>query len=392
MKKEDFLPSSPGTLLPLVGGGLAFRPHPLPPEVRWDVALVRAHGDARAEVGRLEAAFPTDMDPYLLTQPLVRREAFCSSRMEGTHTTPVKMTLFDLEPEEEEPAGSSQREQTREVLNYVRAMEHGLVTLRDGRLPLCNRLFKELHGILLGDVGGRPGRRGEFRVTQNWIGRRVDGIRGARFVPPPPAEMEEGMANLERFLHSGVDTDAELPPFVAIALVHYQFETLHPFEDGNGRIGRLLIPLILAEKGLLRVPALHLSPAMERNREEYVDRMLRVSQRGEWNEWIRFFLRMIEGSARETLDRVQLLGRLRDDYRDRVQTRRASALLPRLIDGLFRNPSLTIGIAAKTLEVTPSQAAIHLRRLEKLGILREVSGRDRNLVFLADEILRATFD
>jgi Fic family protein len=200
------------------------------------------------------------------------------------------------------------------------------------------------------------------------------------------------MDSLEAFINTQMNKEATLPILVSLAMAHYQFETIHPFQDGNGRLGRLLMPLILLERGLLREPLLHISPTLERRREEYVDLMLQVSQMGSWREWIMFFLEIVEASANEALGKARALRQLRCEYDTKVITRRVSALLPKLLDELFKRPSITIGRAVTVLGVTQPQAAAHIHKLETLGILTEVTGKAKNKRYAAMEILKIIFD
>ncbi len=268
----------------------------------------------------------------------------------------------------------------------MRAMDHGLGRL--GELPVCLRLIGELHSVLLRGVRGDSERPGEFRTVQNYIGRRVDGLRNARFVPPPPAELEKCLQDLERYLNPQEGTAAaELPLLIRLALVRYQFEAIHPFRDGNGRVGRLLIPLILCNEQRMRSPTLFVSSYLDRHRDEYVDRMLCVSQRGEWSAWVQFFLQGVVESAQESIERVAGLLALRDEYHGQFHSARSSALLLKLIDALFGQPSMTIARAAEVLEVTAASASANIQKLEAAGILKEVTGRKRDRMYIAPRIL-----
>ncbi len=390
MRTSDFVESAPGRLVQISSGVSAFVPNPLPPEIpAFSAELMNAHGDARYAVGKLEKALPDSFDPWLLAHPLMRREAYYSSLMEGTYTTPEQMALFD---ETEEGTGEAMaRAQTREVMNYVYAIERGCGEIRKKERPITSHLIRMLHRTLLSQVRGNEGATGEFRKKQNYIGRQIDGIEGARFIPPPPADVDPAMLALENYIQDGMGPTASLPTFVSLAFVHYQFEAIHPFEDGNGRIGRLLIPLILIEKGVLKEPLLHISPSLEKRREEYLDRLLAVSQRGDWENWILFFLQTLQRSSEDALRTAEALVELRRKYLTMVRTPRASGLLQTLVEGLFRKPSVTFNEAADKLGVTHAQASAHVRRLEELGILKEITGGTRNLRFLATELLKTVF-
>lgn len=371
-------------LVPAEGGGRAFVPNSLPEALPYEARTVQLLALAENALGRLEGSLDRLVNPYLVAGPLLRREAILSSRIEGTYTTPKQLVLLEAIGEERAPGGADA--DTREVLNYIRAMDHGLRRLRE--LPVCLRLISELHSVLLRGVRGDRERPGEFRTVQNYIGRRVDGIQNARFVPPPPAELEQCLQDFERYLNPQEGMAAQqLPLLIRLALVHYQFEAIHPFRDGNGRLGRLLIPLILCHEQRMRSPTLFVSSYLDKHRDEYVDRMLRVSQRGDWSAWVQFFLQGVVECAQESTQRVAGLLALRDDYHGQFHSARSSALLLKLIDELFGQPSMTIVGAAKVLEVTPASASANIQKLEKAGILKEVTGRKRDRMYIAPGIL-----
>jgi Fic family protein len=320
----------------------------------------------------------------------VDRAQHDTARASSRYATAEQLVLLEAGSP---PPDERQREDTREVLNYIKALHHGLQMLKD--LPVSNRLICEIHQRLLSGVRGDSEQPGEFRRTQNYIGRRMDGIGGARFVPPPVTEMLEGLSDLEKYIHlephGPPDPNAEPDPTVApllvrLALIHYQFETIHPFRDGNGRVGRLLIPLLLISHGRLREPLLCMSGYFERHREVYTDHMLRVSQLGDWRTWIEFFLRGVVESARESVQLASLLLALRQSWQRQFQAARSSALLLKLVDELFRRPAITIGQASKVLGVTPAAASSNIDKLVKAGILSERTGRKRDQVFVATDV------
>ncbi|APD10575.1 Adenosine monophosphate-protein transferase SoFic (plasmid) [Thermus brockianus] len=275
------------------------------------------------------------------------------------------------------------REDAQEVLNYIRALERGRALLKE--LPLSLRLLKEMHAVLLQGVRGQNRAPGEFRRAQNWIGPPGCTLAEARYVPPPPGPMLEALDALERFWHS----DHGLPPLVEIALVHYQFEAIHPFLDGNGRIGRLLITLMLLERNLLPEPALYLSAYFERYRSQYYDLLLRVSQTGDWLSWIVFFLQGVKTEAKDAAQKAQRLTALRQSWRQIYQSQGGSAHLLALIDLLFEQPVLTAPIVQKHLGVTHAWAMRLLRRLVEDGILSPIGQARRNRLYGAREILQA---
>jgi Fic family protein len=384
---RDFTDSAPGRLVPTTHGLLAFVPDPLPRGIALPPAAVKRLAAAERAIGRLSGVTLQEFNPYLISSPLLHREAILSSRMEGTITTPEQLVLLEAEQTDHGPRGVKD-EDTVEVLNYVRAMQHGLRRLES--LPVSLRLIKEIHGVLLSGVRGERQDPGSFRRRQNFIGRRAgDRIEDARFIPPPVQEMDRALSDFEAYLH---DESIEDPFLVQLALTHYQFEAIHPFRDGNGRVGRLLIPLIMIAKERLDAPVLYLSVFFERNRDPYVDLLLRVSQTGDWIRWIDFFLEGVVESANEATRQAAALMDLRQRYHRQFQSARSSAKIIRLVDELFQSPSITIRRAATMLSLTAQGAANNIQKLEAAGVLRETTGRKRNKVFVADEILPFLYD
>ncbi len=353
----------------------------MPVELNLDQGTVRLLSEADYALGRLAGSAGRLVNPYLIGQPLLRREAILSSRIEGTFTTPEQLVLLEAGVP---PTGQDARAaaDTREVLNYVRAMERGLELLKT--LPVSLRLVGAVHEVLLTGVRGGQDRPGLFRTEQNYIGSPHASIDQARFVPPPVPEMIKALNRWERDLH--LDPDP-LPLLVRLAVAHYQFEAIHPFRDGNGRVGRLLIPLLLCAHERLAAPLLYMSAFFDRYRDEYVDRLLRVSTRGAWQDWVGFFLRGVAECARDGQRLTDDLLALRERYHAAVRAARSSGLLGTLIDDLFRVPSITIGRAASLLGVTHAAASYNLRKLQSLNIIVEVTGRTRAQVFVAREIL-----
>jgi Fic family protein len=382
MQPSDFTARSPGKLVPTERGATAFVP--VPESLELDGASLRTLLDGERALGQLTGiirGMGTQINLHVLRRPMLRREAIASSRIEGTVTTPEQLVLLEVEGARgAEPAMS----ETREVLNYIDALDHGFARLRE--LPICTRFMTELHAILMKGVRGDEERPGEVRTVQNFIGATRD-IREARFVPPPPDRLAACLDELERTIHPK-DRDA-LPDLVRLALIHYQFETIHPFRYGNGRIGRLLIPLILCTYERLDAPSLYLSPFFEQHRTKYMELLLRVSMTGDFASWVRFFLEGVHSSALEAIARAEALAALRRKYHATLSSARTSALLLKLVDSLFELPMITIGRAATLLEVTPAAASANLRKLVNAGILAEVSGRVRDQRFLARELLAA---
>ena len=384
MQRSDFSSNSPGALVDAERGALAFVPNPAPAQLELSGAAVVLLGRAERALGHLTGtlrAAGKQVSKDLIITPLLRREAISSSRIEGTNTTPEQLVLLELEARDTEP--SRDLSDTQEVLNYLTALNHGFDRLRE--IPVCLRLLQELHEVLMRNVRGDAERPGEFRTVQNFIGSSQD-IRQARFVPPPVPDMRRCLEELEKYMNGAEDM---LPHLVRIALVHYQFEAIHPFRDGNGRVGRLIVPLLLCSYERLEEPTLYLSPFLEKHRTRYIDLMLRVSQTGDYESWVRFFLEAVDSSALESIRRAEALLELREAYRQRLQGKRASAALLALVDGLFSRPSVSLARAAELLGgVTAASASANVRKLVEAGILREVTGRKRDQRFVASEILR----
>jgi Fic family protein len=374
----DFSPESPGRLIQILPGVSAFVPEPMPDEVALDYVAIRLLSDAEHAIGRLVGAVGRTVNPFLVGSPLLHREAILSSRIEGTIATPEQLVLAEL-------AGPSDAGEVvgdaEEVVNYMRAMRHGLRS----KLPMSLRLIRELHGVLMKGVRGGKERPGEFRDAQNFIGSPGALIGDARFVPPPAGAMRESLDAFERRLHA---RDERLPILVKLAVAHYQFEAIHPFRDGNGRIGRLLLPLLLVREKRLEEPVLYLSAYLERHRKEYMDLLLAVSQKGAWLEWVRFFLKGVEESASESLEQTDTLLALRERYHNQFRSARSFGVLQQLIDNLFVSPSITMTTTAKALKITPAAASANIRKLTEGDVLREVTGRKRDQVFVAHEILK----
>lgn len=370
--------------MPTERGALAFVPAPAPDGIDLEPATVALLARAERALGHLTGtirAAGKQVNPHLITAPLLRREAISSSKIEGTNTTPEQLVLLELEQPSTSPSGNVS--ETQEVLNYITALNHGFRRLQE--IPVCLRLLQELHEILMRGVRGDAERPGEFRNVQNFIGASQD-IRQARFVPPPVAEMRRCLEELEVYMNEAGDI---LPHLVRVALVHYQFETIHPFRDGNGRVGRIIVPLLLCSYERLEGPTLYLSSYFERHRTQYTDLLLRVSQTGEFGSWVRFFLEAVDVSASESIRRAEALLQLREEYRRRLQQSRASAALLALVDGLFERPSVSLAHAATLLGgVTPAAASANVRKLVDAGILAEVTGRKRDQRFVANEIIR----
>lgn len=349
-------------------------PAPLPPAISWSGDLVLALSRADAALSELSGIGSQLPNPHLLIDPYVRREAVLSSRIEGTQTSLSDLFLDEIDPQRVEAS----RDDVREVRNYVTALEYGLARLSE--LPLSVRLIREIHARLMDGVRGGHATPGEFRRSQNWIGRPGSTIETADYVPPPPHEMHEALSDWERFLHS---RDA-MPDLVQCALVHEQFEAIHPFLDGNGRLGRLLITLFLVERGRLRQPLLYLSAYFEANRIAYYDALQAVRTDGDWDRWVLFFLAGVEQVALRAADQSRELTAMREHYRAAVADRPKALAL---VDELFRSPFINAAVAARRLGVSDPTARTAIAALEAAGLLREFTGRAWGKVWGAGPVL-----
>ncbi len=381
MRAADFRDSPAGTVVPIPEGGVAFVPRPLPRELLLDPPLIRLLDEASRKVATLAGVGETLPNPYLLTRPFVGREAVLSSRIEGTQASQSDLYRFELS------ARRQGQDDVREVANYVRALERAQARLDDlpiGRRLIDRRLIDEAHRQLLEGVRGGRVRRGHFRGVQVWIGSGGPGIEDARFVPPPPNRLPALMADWERFAND----PGMHPPLIANALLHYQFETIHPYQDGNGRIGRMLIVLHLIANNVLPLPLLYLSAYFERRREEYYDQLLAVSRSGEWDPWLEFFLRGVVEQGEDALVRSRALRNLHDRTRTRMQEVGASANVLQVVDRIFETPFLTNRSVAEHLQITPQGANGILRRLAGQGVVNKVA-ESRPHLYVANDVLRA---
>jgi Fic family protein len=341
-----------------------------------DLSIMRVLSAADRALSELAGIARTLPNPHLLIGPFIRREALLSSRIEGTQASFSDLLFFEAANLRENEVPD-----VREVFNYVQALEYGLARLKD--LPVSLRLIREMHERLLGGVRGQDRTPGEFRRSQNWIGPPGCTLMDATYVPPPEHEMLEALGEFEKYLHRR----SELPPLIRLALIHYQFESIHPFLDGNGRLGRLLVSLLLCTERLLPQPLLYLSAFFERYRDDYYRLLLNVSQKGEWTEWISFFLRAVAIQSKDAIERSDKLLGLWKDYRNRLQGARASALLLQLVDDLFTYPAITNHKASERLNITPRSTQLNIEKLVKTGILKEVTEQKRNRIYIAPEII-----
>lgn len=357
----------------------AFIPLPLPPVPALEIAGARQLLLERATlaVGRLDSISTLLPDPHLFLYSYVRREAVLSSQIEGTQSSLSDLLLFELEE-----APGTPLDDVLDVSNYIAALHHGMARLNEG-FPLSNRLLREMHAVLMSKGRGSDKQPGDFRRSQNWIGGTRPG--NARFVPPPPHEVEPCMGALEQFLH---DDATGLPVLLRAALAHVQFETIHPFLDGNGRLGRLLIALLLHHGGLLSEPLLYLSLYLKEHRTVYYDLLNRVRSTGDWEAWVDFFLEGVEQTAHSAVQTARRLVDLFTEDTRRVQSSgRAAASALRVLAALRERPVLTLNFLRDTHGLTFPTASKAMQTLINTGIARELTGQRRNRVFVYDAYL-----
>ena len=360
-------PTRAGRYAQQATGYRAFIPAALPPDppVAYDGELQTLLSAADRDLARLDAIASLLPNPDLFVAMYVRHEAVLSSQIEGTQST-----LEDVLAYEAGALRDDTPKDVEEVVNYVRAMNHGLARLPE--LPLSLRLLREIHAELMHGVRGGDKSPGEFRTSQNWIGGRGSSLATAAFVPPPPHELMNTLGALERFLH---EAKSSVPLLVRCGLAHAQFETIHPLLDGNGRVGRLLITLMLCEDGALSRPLLYLSLYLKAHRAEYYDRLTAIRNQGHWEPWLAFFLRGVSVTARVAAQTARDIVALREAHRSTV-AKNAKALV--LLDALYRQPTISVNNVAQTLSCTFPTAAKLVRDFEARGWLRELTGYERN--------------
>jgi Fic family protein len=377
MRPDDFTANAPGRLVTAPEGHLAYVPDPLPPDIDLKPGTVNLLADAERALGELKGVGQRLPNPHLLINPFLRREAVLSSRIEGTTAGLQQLLLFETAP-----SGERDDSDVREVANYVAALELGFSLLE--RLPVSLRLIREVHERLMEGVRGQEQRPGEFRHIPNLIGHRGATPATARFVPPPVNEMHAALNDLERYIG---ERGNELPFLIQLALVHYQFEVIHPFMDGNGRVGRLLIALQLRERAYLPQPLLYLSAYFEFHRDAYRDHLLAISRSGTWTQWIDFFLQGVAEQSSDTVQRSYQLLDLLQRYQAWALAATRSGNLARLVELVFVRPVISIADVEEWLGVTQPAASRLVQQMVDRGILEEVTGRQRNRRFAAREIL-----
>ena len=378
MVPGDFSPAMPGELIRAVGGHWTFEPSPLPPPLSLNWEMIEQLSVADQALGRLAGVGRRLPNPSLLIRPFIRREAVLSSRIEGTVTRLDQLFLFEAEPE-----GLAHPSDALEVENYVQAVEQGFTALRDG-YPLNEYLIRGLHERLLSGVRGPEMRPGQLRDRAVLIGHPGQTFSTARFVPPCHTKV----GTLLKELVDYINNPGPIAGIVMAALVHYQFETIHPFNDGNGRVGRLLIALLLGQRGVLPEPLLYLSAYFEANREAYYDALHNVSRHGLWIEWLRFVTQGIREQAEDAAIRADRLLDVLQRRRGEVMSSIRSPTAPRLVEELVARPYLTTARAAEMMGMSTINAQRIVDRFCELGLLREVTGRQRNRIYCADEVMR----
>ena len=354
----------------------SFVPNPLPPvppiELSEDIVglLVKAN----SQLAVLESIAARIPNVELFISMYVRKEALMSSQIEGTQAT--------LEDILDPMLDTNTNRNIADVVNYIKATEFAITRLQT--LPLCNRLIKETHAVLMKGVLGQEKNPGEFRCSQNWIGGQGSTLKNARYIPPSPDDMQNAMSDLEKY----INTDDDLDALIQAALIHYQFETIHPFLDGNGRVGRLLITLFLMDKGILTTPALYISYFLKKNRVEYYDRMTEVRTKGNYEQWIIFFLQAIMESAGDATSTIDELITLHDTNTSVIsKLGRASKNTMLVFDYLESNPIIDIGKTAEALSITFNTASSAVRRLVDADILVQTGGGGRNRTFAYEAYL-----
>lgn len=372
-----FAPNAPGRIIKSNLGYSTYTPNPLPRKLPLSEKAVAILSDADRALGELSGAGRYIPNPNLLITPYLKKEAVLSSKIEGTQTTLPQMFLFEVEKDATEVPRD-----IKEVTNYVTALQNGVKRLKD--IPLSLRLIRDLHRDLMKDVRGGDRALGEFRKAQNMIGAPGVKPEDARFLPPAPEVLDGVLKDFELFLN----TKGELPPLIQCALMHYQFETIHPFMDGNGRIGRLLIPLFLLERKLLPTPLFYLSAYFESRREEYYDLLLQVSQKGDWESWINFFLNGVITQSKDAITGIGKLFTLREKYISALLEAQASATSLSLVDLLFKAPAVSAPYVELKLKVTFPTAQNAIGNFVERGWLKELTGKKRGRVYMAGEILR----
>ncbi len=377
--------SRAGRYIKQIEGYEAFIPTPLPPEpeIVMDPEMWELLSQADRALGRLDGATDALPNPDLFVFMYVRKEAVLSSQIEGTQASLIDILEFEsqsLEPDNPQDVA--------EVVNYIAAIKHGLESL--STLPVSLRLIREIHEVLLTDVRGAERNPGEFRKSQNWIGPSGCTLTDATYVPPPPHDMMQALDNLEKFLHSS----EPMPTLIKVGLAHAQFETIHPFLDGNGRTGRLLITFLLCEQNILKRPLLYISYFFKRYRSEYYDRLQAIRDSGDWEGWLKFFLRGVYEVAQEATATARKIVSMKEEHRllliDKMGQRSGNAIA--LLESLYFKPIFTVEHAEAVVGVSYTNANKLIKDLCDIGILKEITGQKRNRAFAYDPYLQVFQD
>ena len=352
----------------------SFKPSPLPPQLNIDSDMVKKLVEANRDLVRLDTAANLITNAELFISMYVRKEALISSQIEGT-----QCTLDDvLDPE----LNSNANLDVADVINYVKACSYAIERLE--KLPLCNRLLREIHDQLLSGVRGQEKYPGEFRKSQNWIGAANCSLKEARYIPPNVNDMNLAMDELERYMNNGDDYD----PLIRISLIHYQFETIHPFLDGNGRVGRLMILLYLMEQGFISKPIIYISYFLKKNQVEYYDRISEVRRSGNYEQWISFFLEAVSAAAKDSLDTVEKLDALHVGNIEKLpKTSRSNDNVRKLFDYIEQYPIIDIKKTSEVLKISYNTVSSAIKKLEMLGILKQTTNSSRNRVFAYEDYL-----
>ena len=358
-----------------------FLPDHLPPFID-SASIMGLAAEAHMQLGILAGIGSSIPNPNLLIGPYIRREAVLSSKIEGTQASIMDVFEFEVQ-KRSAPDGHAGPKRVSEVVNYARALNDCLGQIGSGMEPSLE-MIQKAHKTLLHNVRGQEKTPGKFRTVQNWIGSEGTAIEDATYVPPAAGVLDDLLFQMEGFLKNPT---AGIPVLVQCALIHYQFEAIHPFSDGNGRIGRLLIPLILADRGMLERPLLYLSEYFEKNRSQYYAHLLNVSRHSQWTEWIKFFLKGVIVQSQKATDNIKKIMALKSDYAQKLRRNKTSVNAVRLTESLFANPAVTVTSAASELGVTYRSAKNIIDQLVGFGILMELGARKRNRIYVAQDIV-----
>lgn len=370
----DIQNSPAGNVVKFPSGYRAFIPNNLPPKIEWDNSVINSLSRADYLLGKLAREGSKLPNPHLLIRPFVAREAVLSSKIEGTQTT-----LDDILSDDAGSRTNQDPNDLEEVRNYIKALDYGISRLSE--MPLSLRLIREIHQKLMNGVRGAHATPGEFRRSQNWIGTPGCTLNTAKFVPPPAENLAECLGEFEKFMH-----DRSLPPLIHIALCHYQFEAIHPFLDGNGRIGRLLIIILLIEQEMLPSPLLYLSEFFEATRDDYYKKLYNVSAFGNWNEWLSYFLNGVAIQSEDVLLRSERINNILSEWKFMVAGI-SSKFSIKIIDLLAANPYCSAKTISDNLGVAFSTAQRGIITLEKLGIIKKINDNKRDKTYCAYKLL-----